>query len=127
MAAACTLHTREEGVNKHGAKWIWPKTREAIYARDDYRCAYCLLYVGPSRKAAVLPSLRLRVFLTLDHIVPRELGGTNEPTNLVTACVSCNSMRQSTGIRAWFVVLRGWGVDTAKIGRRIRRLVRTPL
>lgn len=65
--------------NKHGSKWIWPATRKRIYARDGYKCVHC----GDTEN------------LTLDHIIARASGGTNEPTNLVTACRRRNSARRS--------------------------------
>jgi 5-methylcytosine-specific restriction endonuclease McrA len=30
---------------------------------------------------------------TVDHVVPKVLGGTDEPHNLVAACLHCNSSR----------------------------------
>jgi len=63
--------------NKHGSKWIWPATRKRIYARDGHACVHC----GE------------REDLTLDHITPRSRGGSNKPTNLVTACRRCNTAR----------------------------------
>jgi hypothetical protein len=34
--------------------------------------------------------------LTLDHVIPRALGGGNRYWNLVTACRPCNSRRKHT-------------------------------
>jgi len=45
--------------------------------RDRYTCQYC----GRARKS---------YDLTLDHVVPRSLGGDNCWENLVTACRRCN-------------------------------------
>jgi 5-methylcytosine-specific restriction endonuclease McrA len=33
------------------------------------------------------------VTATVDHLLPRSKGGTNEPRNLALACVRCNSTR----------------------------------
>ena len=107
-------------MNTHGHHWIRNRKRKAIYARDGHQCVYCGLFAYSSADTG--PCL-----LTLDHLVPRELGGSNEANNLVTACHRCNSARQSKGIRAWFAVLRRRGVNTDKIGPRIRRLLRKPL
>lgn len=63
---------------RSSTSWIRKSTRCAIYHRDGHACVYC----GGGDK------------LTLDHIVPRVCGGTNEATNLVTACLGCNSSRQ---------------------------------
>jgi 5-methylcytosine-specific restriction endonuclease McrA len=59
-------------------------SRRAVFARDDYRCQYC------HRTQA---DLRHRECLTRDHLVPLSRGGTNDWTNVVTACSSCNTRK----------------------------------
>jgi len=54
--------------------------RRNIYARDHNHCQYC---------GEKFPTSEL----TLDHVVPRRLGGENSWTNLVCACVDCNSRK----------------------------------
>lgn len=49
-------------------------TRSAIYARDGHKCQYC----GATRK------------LTIDHVIPKSRGGSDDWDNLVVACSSCN-------------------------------------
>jgi len=100
-----------------GMHWIRDTTRRRIYKRDGYRCVYCGAAAGTETD----------VKLTLDHLVPRCLGGTNHPSNLVTCCHRDNSDRQHLSLRAWFKKLRSRGVDTRKVGRRIRRLIKRPL
>ncbi|MCS7153928.1 MAG: HNH endonuclease [Bacteroidia bacterium] len=51
-----------------------PLTRENIFRRDGYRCAYC----GATHN------------LTIDHVIPRSQGGDDSWENLVTACEPCN-------------------------------------
>jgi 5-methylcytosine-specific restriction endonuclease McrA len=51
--------------------------RRHVYARDGYSCVYC------GRRGR-------RVLLTIDHVFPVALGGTNDVGNLVTACRACN-------------------------------------
>jgi 5-methylcytosine-specific restriction endonuclease McrA len=46
--------------------------------RDNYTCQYC----GTSQGR-----------MTLDHVIPRTLGGKDEWDNLVCACESCNSRK----------------------------------
>lgn len=99
-----------------GSKWIRLSTRLSIYHRDAFCCAYC----GKSAEEH-------GVGLTLDHIVACENGGTNVPSNLVTACGACNSTKQDLTIRAWYLKLRDAGIDTTPISRRIRRLVNTEI
>lgn len=50
-------------------------TKQEIFRRDHYSCQYC-----GSRGPA----------LTLDHRIPRRLGGKHTWDNLVTACTNCN-------------------------------------
>lgn len=52
--------------------------RWAILERDSFTCRYC------GRKAP-------DVELVVDHIHPVAEGGTDDPGNLVTACVECNA------------------------------------
>lgn len=59
-------------------------TNTFLFARDDYRCQYC------HRTQA---DLRHRECLTRDHLVPISRGGSNEWTNVVTACSSCNTRK----------------------------------
>lgn len=50
-------------------------TKREILRRDDYTCQYC----GQRTTA-----------LTIDHVIPRHLGGQHLWENLVTACPNCN-------------------------------------
>lgn len=55
-------------------------SRLAIYRRDGFVCQYC------RRKFR-------RDQLTLDHVVPRHLGGGMSWTNIVAACRACNARK----------------------------------
>ena len=55
-------------------------TRRNIHARDSFRCHYC-------------GQRFITRDLTVDHIVPRSLGGRDTWDNLVSACVPCNSRK----------------------------------
>jgi 5-methylcytosine-specific restriction endonuclease McrA len=59
-------------------------TNTFLFARDDYRCQFC------HRTQA---DLRHRECLTRDHLVPLSRGGTNDWTNVVTACSTCNTRK----------------------------------
>ena len=77
-------------------RWIRQTTRAALYARDGYTCQYCDCPVShgvqlPTGK--VIPSIRGTKLATLDHRTPRSLGGTNDRSNLVTACAACNAAK----------------------------------
>jgi 5-methylcytosine-specific restriction endonuclease McrA len=50
-------------------------TRREIFRRDNYTCQYCGRHDTP---------------LTIDHILPKRLGGQHIWTNVVAACPSCN-------------------------------------
>ena len=52
---------------------VWRKTRERILRRDQYICQYC------GQEAD-----------TVDHVIPRRLGGLDSDDNLVAACSRCN-------------------------------------
>ncbi len=53
-------------------------TRREVFRRDNYTCQYC------GRKVSNL---------TIDHVLPRHLGGTHTWTNVVAACPSCNHFK----------------------------------
>lgn len=59
--------------------------RLAIYQRDNWVCGICQERVDPSAKGAWSA--------TIDHIVPRIAGGTDEHSNLRLAHHWCNSAR----------------------------------
>ncbi|MFN2397700.1 MAG: HNH endonuclease [Gemmatimonadaceae bacterium] len=59
-------------------------TNTFLFARDRYRCQFC------GRPAS---DLRPRESLTRDHLVPLSRGGTNDWTNVVTACSPCNTKK----------------------------------
>lgn len=53
-------------------------SRKEIFRRDNYTCQYC----GKKSKT-----------LTVDHVIPRSLGGRTNWHNLVTACPRCNHLK----------------------------------
>lgn len=59
-------------------------TNTFLFARDRYRCQYC----GRS-----MADLKPREGLTRDHLIPLSRGGTNDWSNVVTACASCNTRK----------------------------------
>ena len=50
-------------------------TRREVFRRDNYPCQYCGRRDSP---------------LTVDHILPKHLGGQHVWTNVVAACPGCN-------------------------------------
>lgn len=60
-------------------KAIPKKLREEIRMKFGGRCAYCGCDVS--------------VKMQVDHVVPLELGGTNDPKNLFPSCPPCNNFK----------------------------------
>lgn len=61
-------------------------TNTFLFARDRYRCQFC----GRGQH-----ELKPRESLTRDHLVPLSRGGTNDWTNVVTACSACNTRKSN--------------------------------
>ena len=59
------------------------RLRYEVLRRDNHTCRYC---------GASAPDVKL----TVDHVTPVALGGSDDPTNLVTACAACNSGKTSS-------------------------------
>lgn len=59
------------------------RTRFEVLKRDNHTCRYC---------GGKAPD----VVLTVDHVIPVALGGTDDPSNLVAACKDCNAGKTST-------------------------------
>ena len=53
-------------------------SKREVFRRDNYTCQYC------GRQTADL---------TIDHVVPRRLGGQHRWDNLVSACPTCNRQK----------------------------------
>jgi 5-methylcytosine-specific restriction endonuclease McrA len=56
-----------------GSTRQWRSIRERILRRDQFICQYC------SQEAD-----------TVDHVIPRRLGGLDSDDNLVASCRKCN-------------------------------------
>lgn len=98
--------------NWNGSKWIRPEKRLAIYLRDRFTCSYCGVDLRDKEPAEV----------SLDHLKPFSKGGTNEATNLVTACRSCNCGR---GDKPWRQYATPGAIE--RIQRRRRRVLNIAL
>lgn len=62
------------------------QTASLVRARVGERCAYCGATDGTFH---------------FDHLFPVAHGGTNQPSNLVVACQSCNLAKGSKTLREW--------------------------
>jgi hypothetical protein len=62
---------------------VTKRTRFEVLKRDNHTCRYCGI-AAPE------------VVLTVDHVTPTALGGSDDPSNLVAACRDCNAGKAST-------------------------------
>ena len=83
-------------------QWIRAEKRLAIYLRDRMQCVYCLRDLHDADPMDI----------TLDHVVAKSDGGSNEAGNLVTACRECNCSRQDKPLAAFT------GPETRRMVRR---------
>ena len=64
----------------------WSRLRSAVFERDEFTCSYC-------------GSIGVR--LECDHVMPVSRGGSDEMSNLVTACFSCNRRKGARTAEEW--------------------------
>lgn len=69
---------------------VTKRTRYEVLKRDNHTCRYC---------GATAPEVKL----TVDHVTPVALGGSDDPSNLVAACRDCNAGKASTSPEATMV------------------------
>lgn len=69
---------------------VTKRVRFEVLKRDNHACRYC-------------GSMAPDVALTVDHVVPVALGGSDKPDNLVAACKDCNAGKASTSPTAEMV------------------------
>ena len=60
------------------------EVREYVFTKWGRKCVYCDKEDIP---------------LNLDHVHPRSRGGSNRPSNLLPACISCNRRKGNCGVR----------------------------
>ncbi len=82
MCNPCRARTRR-GIH------ISKTDRLSVYERDSWVCGFCSEGVLPDAPRNGPWSA------TLDHIIPRSLGGSDDPTNLRIAHRYCNSVRSN--------------------------------
>lgn len=64
------------------------RTRLEIWDRDDHTCFWC------ARRMTLVKA-------TLEHLMPRSIGGPDIPANLVLACTVCNHWRGDLSLTRW--------------------------
>jgi hypothetical protein len=73
--------------------------RKSVYIRDKYKCRYCGC-------TTTLKDRNAPTFRTIDHLIPRALGGRSHFINLVTACRRCNEKKSHKSVREAGMTLR---------------------
>jgi len=68
-------HVSTSALSRTGSTKAWRRIRAVVLKRDRYLCQYC----GQPAN-------------TVDHRVPRKLGGGDELDNLAACCVRCQSL-----------------------------------
>ncbi len=63
---------------------LWKRIASQIFSRDGYKCAYCGITGGK---------------LEVDHVVPISKGGSNDLSNLTTACQKCNRQKKDKSVQ----------------------------
>lgn len=66
-------------------------SRRTVFARDNYTCQYCGHTGGE---------------LTIDHVIPKRLGGKTTWDNVVTACRRCNMKKGDKLLNQTGMVIR---------------------
>ena len=96
----------KQGVGRSAQRMSSASRERAIYLRDGWRCRYCGVRVIDRAMRTKLHRLMPEVArwgarnadkhsalaalsASLDHVVPHSRGGSNEESNLVTACNAC--------------------------------------
>ncbi|MDF0628268.1 MULTISPECIES: HNH endonuclease [Acinetobacter] len=69
---------RTGSTTERGYGHAWRKLRALILERDDYLCLICKANGHVTEATDV------------DHIIPREHGGTDDPSNLQSLCSPCH-------------------------------------
>ncbi len=65
--------------NRKARTWVTP-TRKLVFSRDAFTCQYCGKRINMSSG-------------TRDHVIPLSRGGPDTLSNVVTACVPCNTKK----------------------------------
>lgn len=70
--------------------WFWYDLRLGVLERDG-SCAYC-------------QSSLTKYTVTLDHVIPKSAGGSDDLDNLVACCKSCNTLKGAMPLDEFLVV-----------------------
>jgi 5-methylcytosine-specific restriction endonuclease McrA len=68
--------------------------KQSVMARDIHLCVWCQRAVGDHRA---------EYEASMDHVIPRAVGGAYEAENLVVACRPCNFARRDLSLVQFLV------------------------
>ncbi len=69
-------------------------------------CIYCKRKMLPTSYLDDIDPVKRLQTISVEHIIPRSKGGTNEDHNLTYACARCNSMRGSLDFELFMMFAR---------------------
>lgn len=72
----------------------WERRRQRILKRDQYLCQHC----------------RVAQATTVDHIIPKASGGTDDDANLLASCAPCNQRKGAKTLTRQTWVNPRWAV-----------------
>lgn len=85
-------HRQNKIGNADVTSGLIPKpTRKKVYERDGFACVYCGRKDGEYTPVESASDGEL----SIDHVIPKTRGGSNEISNLVTACMPCNNHKNN--------------------------------
>ena len=84
----CLVHYRREFYpDSERSDWLPQSRRAALYERDGYFCYLC------GSRVVTSGDYQADDYATLDHVIPRSRGGSDDDDNLRTCCRLCNSRK----------------------------------
>jgi hypothetical protein len=79
--------------------------QQKVWSADSFTCVYCHRRMG-------------EVQLSVDHFIPLENGGKNDPSNYVSACRKCNKSKGGNDPIVWCAEN---GIDPEPIFERLKK------
>jgi 5-methylcytosine-specific restriction endonuclease McrA len=78
---------------------------------DRYKCYFCDFKKLPTSKKSFRNSIEMH------HIIEKNKGGNNEPSNLVPCCSTCHSLIHENKIiiDKWYFSTKGWILKFQKL------------
>lgn len=95
----------------HVRHWEAVLNKVNIFRRDNFTCQYC--------GAKGVP-------LTVDHIIPKKLGGKDSWINLVTACIPCNNRKGDQSPADSGMILKKKPIKLHKL-HTLQRFIESPI